>query len=853
MITSFNLCIQSVPKTSAFSQEGFELCFNGLDLSFNEEIFFKKDITSLSQEIEKLKKDLAHINTRKKLLINKNVEEIQYTNEINLLGKNRYHCQLNQEKAIDLILINDNQKSKDLNLAKKENNEKLEIENLKTQIQKYEEKIHHYIDEASKSLDEKKKFTEIIDTKNNILIKEKESHISQLNSFIEKNLKLESIIDNIKKNQKALQKKFKLKESENDKLINELNEIKKEKNNSFNLDLMTKLSEINTPIILKVDQTETLHCSEDDSKKSINNSRCCNIEELIKEKEDLVKILKNLSVEYLFSQFIIDNSFNLKSVNEWIIKNFFHFTSNIFGYKNLDKYSQPISFIHEYLEDIFLLINEKFRTHNSKLLIDENYIDSEMISSIAKNLSNSNLLFVIFDKYIQVDKETMINTLQEKLEDLISQTNDSSFKSILRDQIIYKDFIKKIETFNQNNIDALAKVVEQCKNTIFRGSIYLKQKEIYKLNSSKLNVIFDDKDMFVGESICSYEQLNLLIYNLKYENKKIKSIILSEALKKKEIELNRFIKTIINYCANLTSLTLNDNFFSDDQFSSIVKILELPSLINLNLNRNKLTDNNMKVLTESLDKNDNLICLHLSNNNMCSNGLMYLSKSLQKNRKLEQLFINSNQISNNGVMELVNTLISKNTTLKYLNLANNPLNSQDVLLVCKLIKKNKVLVFLDLSENSFSSQTIGELAKSLQFNNSLKELYLENIKINSNLLYNFVTSFQNCHLNQIHLSHNTISDNGSTLILKMITENINIKVLTLRNCNLSAQSIVNIAKGLQESSIEKIDLRENPKGFDDVSIKSLLKIQKNILIILSKDDLGENVENLKNNMNFNIY
>jgi hypothetical protein len=853
MITSFDLYIESVPRRSALSQEGFELCLNGLNFSLNENKLYKKEINLLSLEIERLKKDLAVSKTRKELYKNSNVEEIEYTNEIILLGKNKNHSELKQDKAIELHLKYYNQKTKEISLADKETNEKVEIENLKTQIHKYEEKIHLYIEEASKLLDEKKKFTEIIDTKNNSLIKEKEIHINQLNSFIQKNLKLESIIDNIKKNQKALQKKFKLKENENDKLINELNELKRERNNSFNLDLMTKLSETNTPIILKVDQTETLHCSEDDSKKSVNNSRCCNIEELIKEKEDLVKILKIISVEYLFSQFVIDNSFNLKSVNEWISKNFFHFTSNIFGYKNLDNYSQPISFIHEYLEDIFLLINEKFKSNNSKLLIDENYIDSEMIYSIAKTLSNSNLLYVIFNKFVHDDKEQMINTLQEKLEDLIIQTTDTSFKSILKDQIVSKDLNKKIETFNQNTINTLAKVVEQCKNTIFRGSIYLKQKELYKLISSKLNVIFDDEDMYVGESICSNEQLNWLIYKLKYENKKIKSVILSEALTKKEIELNRLIKTIINYSANLTSFTLNDNSFSDAQFSTIVKILEIPGLINLNLNRNKLTDNNMKVLTESLDKNDNLICIHLSNNHISSNGLIYLSKSLQKNRKLEQLFINSNQISNDGIMELVNTLIYKNTSLKYLNLANNPLNSKDILLVCKLIKKNKVLVFLDLSENSFSSQTIGELAKSLQFNNSLKELYLENIKLNSNLLYNFVTSFQNCPLNQIHLSHNSISDNGSTLVLKMITENSNLKVLTLRNCNLSSQSIVNIAKGLQESSLEKIDLRENPKGFDDGSITSLLKIHKNTLIILSKNDIGEKVENLKNIINFNIY
>jgi Ran GTPase-activating protein (RanGAP) involved in mRNA processing and transport len=271
------------------------------------------------------------------------------------------------------------------------------------------------------------------------------------------------------------------------------------------------------------------------------------------------------------------------------------------------------------------------------------------------------------------------------------------------------------------------------------------------------------------------------------------------------------------------------------------------------LNRNKLNDNNILLISEALIKNNSLMSLHLCGNNLTSNGLIYLSKALKINEKLEQILLGENNFTTQGLAELVDTLILKNRTIKYLNLSKNLFKLDDLNLICNLIKTNKDIYFLDLSSIAFNSESISYLSKALAKNIGLKVLFLEDINLNSNMLSAFVSSFQLSQLTELHLSQNIISERGSIFVSNLVKENKKLKVLALKSCSLSPYTVSSIISSLPGSSIEKLDLRDNPLAFNNDSINLMLKLQKNTSIFLLKTDLGEKEELFKNNAKFNLY
>ena len=643
-----------------------------------------------------------------------------------------------------------------------------------------------------------------------------------------------------------------------DKIIKELEIDREQSNIRENIEIITNLCEIQRShnnskrnlLINYFENTENTLFKENDHLNDEYQQKSNH--DFIKENESLRRFSKKILIEYLSSLIIIENSINLNSLNQMINKDFSSYMKIIFSNKKTSeskKIPSPISFIHEYIEDIYLKIYDEFRSLNSKLLIDENYINQELISIISNKIIDSNLLKTILNLN---ENYKQLNDFESNINELKKTFPDEKICELLSDPTIKTDLENKICLQRTSTLKDLEGLVEQFKNTIYRGSIFFNNMEVYSFKKSELDFHLGQDDLYVGESINCYEKLKMLIFKLKYENKKIKSIILCDTFKKKDLDLSQLVHTIIHYCTNLNSFTLNDSVLTESQFNSLLGILDCSNLLNLNLNYNSLNNSNILSLSDSLSKNEMLVSLHLSGNLISSNGLIHLSNFLQSNKRLEQLFIASNKLDNLGIKVFIETLISKNKSVNYLNLADNNLKNDDIMLICMLIKKNRDISFLNLSGNPFTSETIIHLSRAMASNNRLKVLYLENVNLNREMLFNLNTSFQHVQITELHLSSNQIINKCSDIIGSLLKGNKNLRTLALRNCSLSPKSLITIIDSLNKSSIEKLDLRENEQAFNNQSINVLINQKNNILIILSRKDVKDKVEMFNNSLKFNL-
>ena len=133
-----------------------------------------------------------------------------------------------------------------------------------------------------------------------------------------------------------------------------------------------------------------------EEKHAETESKQRSTENYFKENETLIRFSRFILTEYLFSLHVIENSINLNTLNKIICSDFNSMMKIIFQNKISSSHgnisSSPFSFIHEYIEDIYLMINEEFRALHNKLLIDENYIKTELITTISHKIIDFNLL-----------------------------------------------------------------------------------------------------------------------------------------------------------------------------------------------------------------------------------------------------------------------------------------------------------------------------------------------------------------------------------------------------------------------------------------------------------------------------
>ena len=127
----------------------------------------------------------------------------------------------------------------------------------------------------------------------------------------------------------------------------------------------------------------------------------------------------------------------------------------------------------------------------------------------------------------------------------------------------------------------------------------------------------------------------------------------------------------------IQKLNLNKTDLSDRVIEKMGLYLEQQdiSLLDLDLSRNFISDEGIKVLSKSLMVNKTLKYLNLRHNRIREDGYKIFSEYLSENKTLEELSLSENAISNEGIKHL-STFLPHNRTLKMLEMVKCQLTDQ---------------------------------------------------------------------------------------------------------------------------------------------------------------------------------
>lgn len=151
--------------------------------------------------------------------------------------------------------------------------------------------------------------------------------------------------------------------------------------------------------------------------------------------------------------------------------------------------------------------------------------------------------------------------------------------------------------------------------------------------------------------------------------------------------------------SNIKSLHLNWSKIDDDKVRLFIsQILNHPSLTELDLSHNLISDRGCRAIGKFLNGHSKLESLNLCNNQIRGQGGQAIAHALTKNSVLKYLDFRLNRLGDEGGQAIAKALC-KNSTLIRLNLSSNNLSEPTAILIASVIPQNKTLKYLDLSSN----------------------------------------------------------------------------------------------------------------------------------------------------------
>jgi hypothetical protein len=539
---------------------------------------------------------------------------------------------------------------------------------------------------------------------------------------------------------------------------------------------------------------------------------------------------------------VLDNSVTIYQVNDKILNDFPFYMNSIFienESQTSQKYMDPSTITHEYLEDIFQKINSKYvkekfeKIKEAKInLIDAKQLETEFMFFVSKDIYKQNHISLQRKAFVskqpsQIKQEFFPSASSYLVSFLrsIFKIKDETVRSLFQEKDIKKDLQNRLHSLKKKGIEQTYRIVENCINCIKNGVVYYHDKEIYSFSNSYLNTISQDKELCVLETIDKHEKLDLLINILKLDHRKINVLELCQLFNKQSFELNRLFTTIVNYLGDLTNLAITECSLTDKQFALICLLVELKQISFLDLSGNRLTDTNIIMLSKVLENHRYLKYLDLSKNIITSKGTIKLAEALRSNKTLEKLFIPGNSVDNNGLKSLVDTLVKNNRTLQYLDIAGNSISGEHTS-IYRLLKNNNEIRYLNLSSTVYELEGLSMISQALELNEGLKILYLEKCQLNAEKLSALFKRFEKMNLYELHLNYNTFRDKEIKVITNMLEKNRILKVISLRNCGLSILSLIEFVNKVN-NSVERIDVRENKFDFEKEVVNLLINSSQN--------------------------
>lgn len=155
-----------------------------------------------------------------------------------------------------------------------------------------------------------------------------------------------------------------------------------------------------------------------------------------------------------------------------------------------------------------------------------------------------------------------------------------------------------------------------------------------------------------------------------------------------------------------------------DGHKNILQLIDaLKNESNWDLNAQKLTNEDTKVLAKELQSNENCRVLHLHLNSISDDGVSYLAEMLKINQTITDLYLGANDIGDRGMEMLCQALMHHNGTLIVVDLTYNCITDESMNVILDLFKVNDKLMGFMLIGNNISEGSKNKLREAAKMRN----------------------------------------------------------------------------------------------------------------------------------------
>ncbi|CAM4733630.1 unnamed protein product [Leuciscus chuanchicus] len=252
-----------------------------------------------------------------------------------------------------------------------------------------------------------------------------------------------------------------------------------------------------------------------------------------------------------------------------------------------------------------------------------------------------------------------------------------------------------------------------------------------------------------------------------------------------------------------------------------------PSLRELDLSRNNITDSKLKKISPLLeDPQCKLQKLVLRSCNISDEGCADLSSALRSNLSLRELDLSENKITDSGVKELSALLADPRCKLEKLGMRSCWIRDGGCADLSSALRSNPShLRELDLSENIITDSGVKKFSALLKHPQSkLEKLGLRSCYISDGGCAVLSSALRSnpSHLRELDLSENNITDSGIKQLSALLEHpQCKLEKLEMRSCYISNRGCADLSSALRSnpSHLRELDLSGN--AITDLGIKQL--------------------------------
>ena len=263
----------------------------------------------------------------------------------------------------------------------------------------------------------------------------------------------------------------------------------------------------------------------------------------------------------------------------------------------------------------------------------------------------------------------------------------------------------------------------------------------------------------------------------------------------------------------LQLLNLRGNRIGDEGVKHLADTIRVnTSLLVLRLGGNEVSAKSGPSLCKALCENKDLKTLDLSCNSIGNVGARHLKEALATGH-LHTVVLDHNQIGDVGVKHLADAL-KINRTVRTLRIAQNIAGNPAMKHLAAMIEVNPTLTALDIGDNTIGDAGVGHLSQALKVNRGLKVLDLSINKIgNRGITHLCEALLINRTLESLLMQCNEIGEAGARYLATALMKNRKLHTLDLARNFVSNVGTSHLGNMLRiNNTITKLDLTDNRIG-----------------------------------------